>query len=66
MYDLAPGIVGLLASWTLIRGLGTGTINPGGVQFDRAEEPMAFWGVAMLAGAIAVASWGILGARLFW
>jgi hypothetical protein len=65
MYYLVAAIIGLLASWTVIRGLLTGTIDPGGVQFHRADEPMSFWGVAILAGAIAIASFGVLGARLF-
>jgi hypothetical protein len=65
MYYLVAAIIGLLASWTVIRGLLTGTIDPGGVQFDRTEEPASFWGVAMLSAAIAIASFGILGARLF-
>ena len=53
---LMPLLVAAGAGFVFARGLVLGRINPGGIEFHRAEEPMAFWGVVLLSGSAALIS----------
>jgi hypothetical protein len=56
MHTLAAIVVGTLAFWCLLKGLLTGMIDAGGIKFDRKEEPLEYWGAAMLVAGIALGS----------